>query len=275
MERAPQACIICGTRKRELLIHKDPWYVRRCMHCGLGSLDPRPSQEEIKQLYRSDYFADHYDGGLDPDSPAFRKKLRAEGHRTRFIKAVKPSGRLLDIGCGYGYFLAACQQQGYDVAGLDVSAWAAQYATQKLGLPVSVGKFGDIKFPPHSFDIITMWHFLEHSPDPRLALRTAKSWLRPDGILVIDVPDYEGTDAQRQWRDWDGWSLPYHLWHFTFKTLTLLLRKHGFKVIKRKNYHSDVVKQKLGRIPLLNLFARPIAKLYSGNSVAVIARIEP
>jgi 2-polyprenyl-3-methyl-5-hydroxy-6-metoxy-1,4-benzoquinol methylase len=274
MERAPDACIICGTQEAELLIQKEHWRVYRCAHCGLGFLDPRPSQEEIAELYRGEYFSTHYDPGLDPGSSEFRRRLRSEDHRIRFIKRAKKTGRLLDIGCGYGYFLAACRKQGYNVAGLDVSEWAVQYATQKLGLPLSTGKFGDIKYPSRCFDIITMWHSLEHAPNPHLALQEAKSWLRPDGILVIDVPDYEGTDAQRNWQDWDGWSLPYHLWHFTFKTLTLLLRTHGFKVIKSKNYHSDTVKKKLASIPLLKLFARPIAKLYSGTSVAVISKPE-
>jgi 2-polyprenyl-3-methyl-5-hydroxy-6-metoxy-1,4-benzoquinol methylase len=274
MESAPETCILCKTSERELLIKKDGWTVYRCPTCGLGFLDPRPSESEIEGLYRSDYFSERYDGGIDPDSPQYKKRLSGEWHRTKFIKSVKRSGHLLDIGCGYGYFLDASRREGYKVHGLDVSEWAAQYAIEKLGLSMTIGKIGDVNLPPQNFDIITMWHSLEHTPNPHMALQRAKSWLKKDGILVIDVPNYEGTDARRIWHEWDGWSLPYHYWHFTSKSLKQLLSHHGFTVIKHKDYHSDVVKENLKRIPIISLFARLIAKLYSGTSVAVIAKLE-
>jgi 2-polyprenyl-3-methyl-5-hydroxy-6-metoxy-1,4-benzoquinol methylase len=274
MESAPEICILCQTSEREPLIEKDGWTVHRCPTCGLGFLDPRPSESEIEGLYRSDYFSERYDGGIDPNSPQYKKRLSGEQHRTKFIKAIKRSGHLLDIGCGYGYFLDASRREGYQVHGLDVSEWAAQYAIEKLGLSMTIGKIGDVHFPSQNFDIITMWHSLEHTPNPHMALQRAKSWLKKDGILVIDIPNYEGTDARRIWHEWDGWSLPYHYWHFTSKSLKQLLSQHGFTVIKHKDYHSDVVKEKLKRIPIISLFARLIAKLYSGTSVAVIAKLE-
>jgi 2-polyprenyl-3-methyl-5-hydroxy-6-metoxy-1,4-benzoquinol methylase len=274
MESAPEVCILCQTSERELLIEKDGWRVHRCPTCGLGFLDPRPSESEIEGLYRSDYFSERYDGGIDPDSSQYKKRLSGERHRTKFIKSIKRSGHLLDIGCGYGYFLDASRREGYKVQGLDVSEWAAQYAVEKLGLSMTIGKIGDVHFPSRNFDIITMWHSLEHIPNPHMALQRAKSWLKKDGIIVIDVPNYEGTDARKIWHEWDGWSLPYHYWHFTSKSLKQLLSCHGFTVIKHKDYHSDVVKENLKRIPIISLFARLIAKLYSGTSVAVIAKLE-
>ena len=274
MEKAEKICILCGMRNRQLLIKKDSWQVFRCSECGLGFLDPRPSQDEIEALYRSEYFSDHYDAGLDRDSPQFRKRIRAEKHRIRFIKRAKRSGHLLDIGCGYGYFLAACQKEGYQVNGSDVSEWAAQYAINILGLIVTIGEISTVTFRPHSFDIITMWHFLEHTPDPHLAVRKAKSWLKRDGILVVDVPNYEGTDARHIREKWDGWSLPFHFYHFTPQSLVRLLGMHGFEVIRKKSYHSEVVKEKLRRVPVVSLFARLIAKMYSGTSIAVISKLK-
>ncbi|MFX0201397.1 MAG: class I SAM-dependent methyltransferase [Candidatus Hodarchaeota archaeon] len=274
MERAPETCILCQTRERELLIEKDGWKVYRCPTCGLGFLDPRPSESELENLYQSEYFSEQYDEGLDPSSPQYQKRLSGEQHRTKFIKSVKRSGNLLDIGCGYGYFLDACRRHGYQVQGLDISEWAAQYAAEKLGISISIGKIDTVTLPPASFDIITMWHFLEHTTDPHVALHRAKSWLKSEGILVVDVPNYEGTDAQKIWQQWDGWSLPYHHWHFTFNSLRQLLMQHGFNIIKSKDYHSEVVKERFKRIPFMSLFARLIAKMYSGTSVAVIAKLE-
>lgn len=272
MEKAPEICILCKTKDRKLLIEKDSWTVYRCPDCGLGFLDPRPAESEIRQFYQSDYFSKRYDSGFEPGSSQYKKRIRGEDHRIRFIKKIKVSGCLLDIGCGYGYFLAACREEGYEVKGIDVSEWAVEYAAQKLGISVVNGQIENVSFPSNAFDIICMWHSLEHTPDPHLTLQKAKLWLKNDGILVVDVPNYEETDAQERWENWDDWSLPYHLWHFTFKSLTKLFDMHGFRVIKSKNYHSNVVKERLRRIPVIGLFARPIAKMYSGSSVAVIAK---
>lgn len=274
MDSPPAVCILCGGRDRKILIEKDSWHVYRCSSCGLGFLDPRPSREDISKLYSKEYCEDYFIEGGEPDSPEFKKRLGLETHRVRFFRRIKRKGRILDIGCGYGYFLAACRNYGYDVHGLDISAWASQHATNNLGLSITVAEMDEAELPPQSFDVITMWHFLEHTPDPRKAILRAKDWLKKDGILIVDVPNHEGTDARKNWKDWVGWSLPYHFYHFTPQTLTMLLGMYGFRVVKAKDYHSGTVKMALKGFPGLNLFARPIAKLYSGHSVAVVARME-
>lgn len=271
MDRGPERCIVCGESKRHLLIEKAPWRVYRCVTCELGFLDPRPSQRDLAQLYEREYSLDNYDEGLAPYSRDFEKRVKHEDHRVNFIRRRKPSGLLLDIGCRYGYFLFACQRKGYDAKGLDISPWAVQYVEKKLGLSAVRGEMEEVDFPPRSFDIVTMWHILEHVRNPDLTLRKARDWIKEDGIIVIDVPNYKGTDARARWLEWDGWSLPYHLWHFTYGSLKSLLDKHGFEVVKYKDYHSDVVKKKLSVLPLLEPLARLIAKLYSGTSMAVIA----
>jgi 2-polyprenyl-3-methyl-5-hydroxy-6-metoxy-1,4-benzoquinol methylase len=272
VENAPKHCILCGNANRFPLFEREPWHVYACCRCGLGFLDPRPSQKDLKNLYNDEYFDQNYDKGADPDTPEFRKMLSLKSSHIRFFRRHKPKGRLLDIGCGYGYFLAACREKGYDVQGLDISDWAVRYATDKLLLPVAVGDPGDHALFQKEFDVITMWHFLEHTPDPHGALRSAKAWLKKDGLLVAEVPNYEGTDARKRWHNWEGWCLPHHLWHFTEKTLTMLLRMHSLRTIRTKDYHSDYVKNRLKRIPVVGLFARNIAKRYSGTGVAILSK---
>ncbi len=274
MEKAPEFCILCGCRDRELLVEKDSWQVYRCSSCGLGFLDPRPSKGDLVSLYSKQYCDEHFVGGGDPGSPELRKRLSLETHRIRFFRGIKKRGKVLDIGCGYGYFLAACSNYGYEVQGLDISEWASHHAAKKLGIPIDIGPINEMKFPPHCFDIITMWHFLEHTPDPRNAILRARDWLKSDGILIVDVPNHEGTDARNKWKEWVGWDLPYHFFHFTPQTLKRLLSECGFRVVKTKDYHSETVKQALKRIPVVSIFARRIAKFYSGHSIAVIAELE-
>jgi len=204
MENAPGTCILCGTRDRELLIERDPWKIYRCTSCSLGVLDPRPTGEELTALYTREYFVSQYDEGAKPGSPEFKKWLSLLDHRVQFFKPKKAKGRLLDIGCGNGYFLALCRSKGYEVQGIDISEWAAKYATETLGLPVRVGQIDDMELPGRHFDIITLWHSLEHTRNPRYAIERAKDWLKANGILVIEVPNYEGRDARSYGEDWIG-----------------------------------------------------------------------
>ena len=136
-------------------------------------------------------------------------------HRVRFFRGIKRQGRLLDIGSGNGHFLALCRSKGYDVQGIEISEWVAIYTTQTLGLSITTGEIDDVKLPTHYFDIITMCHTLEHALDPRQVVLKVKSCLKKDGILAIEMPNYDGTDARRKWQDSIGWQLPYHFYHFT------------------------------------------------------------
>ena len=275
MERAPSSCILCGDTKKKLLVKKDPWCIYRCASCGLGFLDPRPSKEDIVGLYDKEYCEDQFVDGGEVNSPEFKKRLSLETHRVRFFRGLKRKGKILDIGCGYGYFLAACRARyGYDVHGLEVSEWAARYAAERLGLSVTVGEIDTVDLPPNSYDVITMWHFLEHTRDPRQVILKAQDLLKDNGILVVDVPNYDGTEARKNWDNWVGWQPPYHFYHFTPHTLKRLLGLCGFCVLKSKDYHSDTVKAALKRIPVVSIFARLISKIYSGHSIAVAARRE-
>ena len=275
MEKAPSSCMLCGDKERKLLVKNEPWYIYGCASCGLGFLDPRPSKEDIAKLYDKEYCEDQFVEGGGVGSPEFMKRLSLETHRVRFFRGLKRKGKILDIGCGYGYFLAACRTMyGYDVHGLDVSDWAAHYAAERLGLSVTVGEIETVNLPPNSYDIITMWHFLEHTRDPREAILKAMDLLKKNGILVIDIPNYDGTDARKNWDNWVGWQPPYHFYHFTPSTLKRLLRLCGLCVVKAKDYHSETVKVTLKRIPVVSIFARLISKMYSGHSLAVVAKRE-
>ena len=266
-------CILCAGTKSKVLLHQPPHTVYQCLTCNLGFLYPQPPKEALAKLYEKSYFAEQYDTGVLPDSPEFDRRLSLLTHRVKFFRRKKKTGRLLDIGCGNGYFLALCQREGYDGEGLDISEFAAEYAINTLHLPVLISEIGDADFQTAKFDIITLWHFLEHTRNPLQVVCNAKRWLKKDGIIVIEVPNFKGTDAQNRWKDWTGWQLPYHFYHFSPETLTKLLHLCGLTVIKFKDFHSETVKENLSRNPILSIFARLIAKRYSGHSILVMAEL--
>ncbi|MGA2330382.1 MAG: methyltransferase domain-containing protein [Syntrophales bacterium] len=118
MERADTRCVLCNSERRALLYQQGHWSVYRCSDCGLGILDPRSDQNERDALYQSSYFQEQYDKGLEPGSSEMKRRLSHEDHRVRFFRGIKKRGRLLDIGCGMGYFLLACRNYGYHVEGI-------------------------------------------------------------------------------------------------------------------------------------------------------------
>lgn len=272
MEQAPSECIICGSRERSDLISVGQWSIRRCRECGLGMLDPRPTKEELTQLYESSYFDSHYGEGIIKGSKEFRRRIAQEDHRIRFFRHLMKKGLVLDMGCGMGYFLFACKQAGYSVRGFDISSHASEYAIKELEVPIITGDIEEIDLQPDSVDVLTMWHFLEHTSEPEVYLNAASGLLKQEGLLVVDVPNYESTDAQKIWSQWTGWSVPFHIYHYTPSSLERLLRKNGFEIVRSKDYHSEYIKEKLKRVPLIKFFARPIAKLYSGTGFAVVAK---
>lgn len=188
MQKVGSECILCGNSERELLIRKEEWTVYRCIQCGLGFLDPRPDPEELGRLYRMSYFKAMYDSGLAPDSPEMKRRLSQKRHRIRFFRRFKKKGRILDMGCGLGYFLYACREAGYNVEGMDISEDCAAYVRNTLKIKVTTGSLNRIGFDQGTFDVITMWHFLEHSPDPREYLRQARQWLKPGRVFSRGCP---------------------------------------------------------------------------------------
>jgi len=117
-----------------------------------------------------------------------------------------------------------------------------------------------------------MWHSLEHMTDPKNCLKKAHRWLKNDGILIIDVPNYTSHDAVKTWTDWVGWDIPHHFYHFTKDSLVKILHNNGFSVIRSKHYLSEYVKEYLESFFIPSFIARIIAGFYSGHSYAVVAR---
>ena len=271
MDQTTKHCILCGSSRRNFLYSQDPWQVYQCADCKLGVLDPRPDDAELSRLYQQEYFQDQYKQELRIDSPEMKKRLNQEKQRLRFFRSFKKKGKVLDIGCGRGYFLLACREKKYQVEGVDLSADVAAYVRRELKIPVHVGEIIDVQIPDKNFDVITMWHSLEQTADPNIYLQKARQWLKDDGVLVVDVPNYAGHDAVKTWDRWLGWQLPYHLFHFTSDSLVALLHKRGFAVIRHKHFLSEYVKQELEKNYIPSFIARIIARFYSGHSYAVVA----
>jgi SAM-dependent methyltransferase len=269
------ACCLCGSEQLDLLIEVEHWRIVECRRCELGMLASRPAETQLAALYQEAYFSAHSIGYAKGESD-IEKGVRGQRKRVRWAKALAPpGGTLLDVGCASGYFLAAARQSGLDAEGVEVSSWAAEEAKQRFGLRVTVGQISDVPGPHPRFDVVTMWHSLEHTRDPIATLTIVHGLLRDGGILAIELPNYQSVDARGYGLSWSGWSVPYHFWHFSPKSLSALVRRCGFDVRMIKTLPSSYIKDRVRRIPVVGLFRNLIAKWYVGRDLVLVAAKRP
>ena len=192
--------------------------------CGMMRSTGLPALED---QYEDQYYAGgtgaRYAGPAESLSRWFRRR------RARAIDALHPAkGRVLDVGCGNGALLVEMRARGWEVHGTQVSRNAAAYARDRLGLDVCLGELTDAPYEPGSFDVIMLWHVLEHLPRPAAYLARCRELLKPDGVVVIEVPN-AGSAASAVSGAWCmNWDPPNHLWHFTPDSLSRSLDRAGF-----------------------------------------------
>ena len=146
------------------------------------------------------------------------------------LKSLPAKGKLLDFGCGAGQFLAQMDQLGWQVTGIDSSAPTVEWLRQELALQVYVGSLPHPWLAGRTYDVITMWHSLEHTHNPRRILEAAGELLVPNGKLVVAVPNIDSLAFRWFGSYWYGLDVPRHLSHFSRQTLTNLLRRSGFQI---------------------------------------------
>lgn len=212
--------------------HKGFFNIVMCNKCGLIFLNPRPSEEEIKDFYPPNYhsrpttFRSNFENANIWNIP-WNKAMEIKS--IPILKYFK-SGKILDIGCGDGSLLKYLKNQGWDTYGVEIQESASQYAAQILDLNIFNGRIEDTNFSA-DFDVITLFHVLEHLHNPIRTLKIAYSLLKDNGILIIEVPNFASFESKLFKSSWVGIAAPLHLFHFTPLSIRKLLEKVGFKVI--------------------------------------------
>jgi SAM-dependent methyltransferase len=220
------ACWTCGTTAKPDPRYPASGYVR-CPACEL-LFQPESSRERLREIYRPAYFEDYGLGGSYDGDQAQRR--RDSEVRVRWVRAAgAPVGRLLEIGCASGWFLAAARTVGYDVTGIEPAEEMAAAARQRSGAPVQTAMVEDAALEPASFDVAVAWHVLEHLAEPRGTLEAVRGTLRPGGRLLLELPNVASLRAVRQGEDWYALEPQHHVAHYTPGSLEALLRAAGFE----------------------------------------------
>ncbi|NPV05563.1 MAG: class I SAM-dependent methyltransferase [Syntrophaceae bacterium] len=219
---AEGGCRLCGGHRTRTVLSHGPYAYVRCSGCGLVFLHPFPEPADLLACYDD---RDH--APVPPsDDPSGEEAV----HRVRFteeldrIEALACRGRILDIGCAWGFFLDRCRQRGWEVHGVELSRVEADYARRRFGIEVFNGLLGDARFPDRHFDVVTLWHVFEHMHDPLATLVEVRRILKPGGTAVIAVPTPISAP------DYVFDAVPLHLFYFDEHTLRRALGRTGFRV---------------------------------------------
>lgn len=233
--------------------------ILRCENCQLAWTWPRPAREDLLRYYLQDYYGPRH------VKFEFLTEL-AVGFFTRWRawllgRFCPPGARVLDVGCGRGNFVGLMAGAGHDVQGTELSDATAEHARGRFGDRINVGDLAELTFPENHFDLVVMWHVLEHVPDPVGNMRAVRRMLKPGGCVVVAVPNFASFQAVLGRSMWFHLDVPRHLYHFTPVSLGRLLGSAGFSVIRSSSF--SVEQNPFGLLQTaLNVFAGAPNLLY-------------
>jgi SAM-dependent methyltransferase len=237
------ACPVCGSLEGSFLftgrdlLHKGPgcFQMVQCEDCEFIYLNPRPSWRAMQRYYPQDYAPYTKTTHI----PTVKRLIRSGGQirKRSIVEGQVSSGTLLDVGCASGEFLQVMADRGHwDVFGLEPNSRAASYAEKLTGAKVYRESIERVTLPKSKFDVITMWHVLEHLYKPKLALTKMRSALRSEGKLIVAVPIADCLDAKLFGKYWSGYDIPRHLGVYSRETLRSVLLDTGFKSVTFESF---------------------------------------
>ena len=238
----------------------------QCTTCQLLITSPRPDANSIGSYYESDSYISHTNNSKNLSDNAYRIiRTFTLRWKLKIIRNQKPTGKILDYGCGTGDFLNQCKQSNWECYGVEPAEPARRKATQLTTLDISDSL---LKLNNKKFDVITLWHVLEHVHNLNEKLSELKSHLAKDGILFIAVPNHECLDAKIYKTHWAAYDVPRHLWHFSQHNMKMLLALHGLNLIdtipmKQDSFYVSVLSEKY-KNPTANFLTNIVRALIIG-----------
>ena len=228
--RTPRSCIACGQQtEHSFLWKKNGSRVSRCTQCGLG--DAANGSFSPEAYYTVGFFNGETEGGY-PDYLSSERVLRTEFRAVlECIRPIVPSGRLIEIGAAYGFFLLEAKAH-YQVHGIEIAAEAAEFARSR-GLDVRVGRLTrDMLEEIGQIDVFVMLDVIEHLEDPKSTLELCSEFLKPGGIVVLTTPDFASVLARITGKAWRNMTPPQHLWYFTPASMSRMAAGIGLEVYR-------------------------------------------
>lgn len=206
-----------------------------CQGADLMTVSPPPTAAALTEYYNSSY-------EIDPKAACKRMQSKAP-QLLNWLEQRNAPGRLLEVGCSYGYLLLEAEARGWTVTGVEPSTEAAEVARKSISGTVINGTLEDVirREAGSEFDAAVMLHVIEHVPDPEAELRRVAAQLKADGLLILATPNIRSLQHRLLRRWWEWVIPPAHLWYFSQESLSALLDRTGFEVFETLTRRGDSI----------------------------------
>ena len=232
-----QNCPVCGSphstlklKAKDYTVSNEMFHIVTCDSCQLIYTNPRPAANEASPYYQASAYISHSDtseGIVNKLYHAIRRITLKS--KTNWIEPEKRGTReLLDVGCGNGHFLAAAKDKGWNITGLELDPETANRAAKLTGITIAPS-LKEIA-PEKQFQVVTLWHVLEHVYELDEYFHFFKNRIASDGKLLLALPNPASFDANYFKEYWAAYDVPRHIYHFTPATISALAAKYGFKL---------------------------------------------
>ena len=242
-----QNCPACGSSNhnkvltaKDCLVSGELFDIMECKDCYLCFTSPIPAENEIGNYYETDDYISHTGKGNSVINQIYRivQYFTLQTKKKKVINfSQMRSGSILDIGCGVGKFLTTMKQSGWGIDGVEINEAARKIAENNTSSVIM--NQADFFDSNQKYDVITLWHSLEHLYDLSKYLNKISTSLNTNGIILIAVPNYQSFDADYFEQDWAAYDVPRHLYHFSMKAINKLMEKYNFKLLHSKQLPFD------------------------------------
>ncbi|MBL4652030.1 MAG: class I SAM-dependent methyltransferase [Flavobacteriales bacterium] len=233
-----ESCPICKSSENQPFLECTDYTVSRetfsiveCLSCRFRYTNPRPNEEEISPYYKAEAYISHTNSGKGLVNFIYKQVRKYTlGQKFKLISNLVSGNTILDYGSGAGAFLNYCKEKNWTTKGVEADKETREKVIKEFGLevisPAQISTLGK-----QEFDVITLWHVLEHVHQLKETLGVLINSLKQDGVLIIAVPNCASHDAKHYGKEWAAYDVPRHLYHFRPDDISSLFKEFDFKVV--------------------------------------------
>lgn len=236
-------CELCGSENlakfidlKDYSISQEDYEIWNCADCDFHFTQHVPNQEFIAPYYKSEDYISHSDTKKGIVNNLYHRVRQIMLDRKyKLVDFYSQGGTLLDYGSGTGYFPAYVKAKNKTVKAIEIDPDARKYSQDRFGLDVYEPEaMANGTFSSGEFDVISLWHVMEHLYNPGTYVQSFKNLLQENGHLIIAVPNFTSYDAEYYGKYWAAYDVPRHLWHFSPDTMKKMVEKEGFILVDKK-----------------------------------------
>ena len=234
-------CPVCGSNQfkpfitcTDFFVTGEDFEIRKCLGCGFKFTANAENEKNIGRYYQSEEYISHSNTSKGLVNAVYHKvRNYMLGRKRELVQKTTglKTGRILDVGTGTGFLLNEMKRNGWQVTGTEKSDNARDFSKKEFGLEIHEPD-QLFQFEKESFDAITLWHVMEHIHKLNETIATFSKLLKPNGKLIIAVPNPNSYDARHYKEFWAAYDVPRHIWHFGPEQMKQFGEKHGFRLTR-------------------------------------------